>query len=74
MMKKFLACVLAGTMVVASLTACGSTQSAEGTTATTEETTEAGSSETAEAAEETSLTTRQINGCSRNRISSDGIL
>lgn len=56
MMKKLLACVLAGTMVVASLTACGSAQSAEGTTATTEETTEAGSSETAETAEETSLT------------------
>ena len=48
MMKKLLACVLAGTMVVASLTACGSTQSAEGTT---EGTTESGSSETAGATE-----------------------
>ena len=42
MKKRLLACVLAGAMVVGSLTACGSTQSAE-------ETTESGTTDTAEA-------------------------
>ena len=55
MKKRLLACVLAGAMVVGTLTACGSTQSAEETTESgTTDVSEAGTSEadTAEAADD----------------------
>ena len=49
MKKRLLACVLAGAMVVGTLTACGSTQSAEETTESgTTDTSEAGTAEAAD--------------------------